>query len=186
LSNNADRFFVLTGGPGSGKSTVIGALRRSGYAGCPEAGRAVIQEQMAAGGRALPWDDRLLFAEMMLRRDEESYRAAEKLVGRVYFDRGVVDVVGYLRLVGLPVPKHMEQSVESYRYNRMVFVAPPWPEIYGRDNERKQDFAEAVRTYETMVTTYADYGYQVVEIPRDSIESRMRFVLDESASRTGV
>jgi predicted ATPase len=43
-----------------------------------------------------------------------------------------------------------------------------------------------VRTYEAMLKTYADYGYQLVEVLRDSIQKRMRFVLDESASRTGV
>ena len=99
----------------------------------------------------------------------------------VFFDRGVVDVVGYLRLVGLSTPKHVQDAAEVFRYNRIAFVAPPWKEIYQRDRERKQDFAEAVRTYKTIVTTYVDYGYELVEMPRDSIERRVRFALDESA-----
>jgi predicted ATPase len=140
---------------------------------------------VAAGGRALPWDDRLLFAEIMLRSDLRSYRRAEKWAGRVFFDRGVVDVVGYLRLLGLSIPRHIQDAPGTFRYNRTAFIAPPWKEIYEQDRERKQDFAEAVRTYKTMVTAYADYGYELVEMPCDSIERRMRFVLDESSRSIG-
>lgn len=32
----------------------------------PEAGRAIIQDQVAIGGAALPWADRLAFSELML------------------------------------------------------------------------------------------------------------------------
>ncbi|BFO11002.1 hypothetical protein GGER_35120 [Serratia rubidaea] len=57
---------ILTGGPGSGKSTLIDALARRGYACSTEAGRAIIQQQVATGGNALPWEDRQAFAERML------------------------------------------------------------------------------------------------------------------------
>ena len=49
------RFIVLTGGPGSGKTTLIEALRRLGLATAPETGRAIIREQVAIAGPALPW-----------------------------------------------------------------------------------------------------------------------------------
>ena len=58
-----DRFFVLTGGPGSGKTTLIDALAARGYACSLEAGRAVIRHQQDIGGNALPWGDRALFAD---------------------------------------------------------------------------------------------------------------------------
>ncbi len=52
------RRIVLTGGPGSGKSTLIEVLHRRGYPHSQEAGRAIIQEQVSIGGNALPWGDR--------------------------------------------------------------------------------------------------------------------------------
>ena len=79
--------------------------------------------------------------------------------------------------LGLPVPKHVEKAVELFRYNRKVFIAPPWEEIFEQDRERKQDFTEAVRTYETMVSTYIDKGYRLVELPRGSVEERVTFVI---------
>jgi predicted ATPase len=175
--------FVVTGGPGSGKSTLIDALAEAGYARSLEAGRAIIQDQVAIDGPALPWRDRQAFAELMLCWEMRSYRMARDQPGPVLFDRGVPDVAGYLRLVGLPVPAHIHRAAETFRYNRIVLIAPPWPEIFRGDPERKQSLDEAVRTYEAMVATYRDYGYALVELPRATIEERMRFVRGRIGAR---
>jgi predicted ATPase len=177
-SDNAARFFALTGGPGSGKSSLIDALHLRGHARSLEAARQIIQDQMTIGGRALPWDDRILFAELMLCWEIRSYHTAQQGAGLVFFDRGVPDVLGYLRWLGQPVPPHMQKAAETFRYNRTVFIAPPWPEIFQQDRERKQDFEEAVRTYHAVLATYAENAYDVVEIPRVPVEERVRFVLD--------
>jgi predicted ATPase len=177
-ANDAGRFFVLTGGPGSGKSTLIAALGREGYACSVEAGRGVIQDQVAIGGAALPWSDPAAFAELMLSWEMRSYRLAQAQTGPVFFDRGVPDIVGYLRLSGLPVPPHVAKAAETFRYNPRVFIAPPWEDIFRQDAERKQSFDEAARTYEAMVATYGAYGYELVELPRAGVAERLRFVLD--------
>jgi predicted ATPase len=177
LGEEAKRFFVLTGGPGSGKSTLIEALHAAGYARSIEAGRGIIQDQMAIAGRAVPWCDPVLFAELMLSWDMRSYHIAERSSGPVFFDRGVVDVLGYFRLLGRPVPQHVHNALQTFRYNQRVFIAPPWKEIYEQDHERKQDFQEAVRTYEAITAAYTESGYELVEVSIASVEERMRFVL---------
>ena len=174
---SSEQLFVITGGPGSGKSTLLDALERAGHARLLEAGRAIIQHQVAIGGSALPWADRAAFAEQMLGWELRSYDMARAGAGPVFFDRGVPDVAGYLRLIGLTVPAHVDQAARLYRYHRRVFIAPPWPEIYRQDAERKQDFAEAVRTYEALAATYRDYGYELIELPRQPVTERLRFVL---------
>ncbi|KVM77983.1 ATPase [Burkholderia ubonensis] len=174
----ARRFFVVTGGPGSGKSTLIDALERAGFARSQEAGRGVIRDQVAVDGPALPWRDRSAFAELMLGWEMRSHHLARQARGPVFFDRGVPDVIGYLRLSGLAVPAHAEAAARRFRYHRRVFIAPPWPDIYTQDAERQQDFAEAVRTYDAMVECYASYGYRLIELPRASVKARVRFVLD--------
>ncbi|MFC7305197.1 AAA family ATPase [Streptomyces monticola] len=172
-----DDFVVVTGGPGSGKTTLIDALEASGLARTQEAGRAVIQEQLAAGGRALPWTDRESFAELMLERELRSHREAADLgPGPVIFDRGVPDLVGYLRLEGLPLPAHMDAAARELRYHRRVFIAPPWPEIYAQDAERKQTFEVAVATYEAMAEVYPRYGYELVPLPLVPVAERVAFV----------
>lgn len=180
MAEKAERFLVLTGGPGSGKSTLIDALERAGFSRSLEAGRGVIQDQVSIGGPAVPWDNRTLFAELMLCWEMRSYRMAEQQTGPIFFDRGVPDVIGYLRLSELPVPAYFKKAAGIFRYNRRVFIAPPWREIFQQDRERKQDFEEAVRTFQTLAVTYQDLGYELVELPRVSVEERVRFVLEKS------
>jgi predicted ATPase len=135
---DSDRFLVLTGGPGSGKTTLIEALRAKGFAVTDEAGRGVIREEMRDGGDALPWIDREKFARRMFEWELASYRQAERQRGPVFFDRGLPDTLGYLRLERLEVPAWMEEEASRLRYNAAVFIAPPWKEIFGRDEERRQ------------------------------------------------
>lgn len=172
-----DRLIVITGGPGSGKTTLIEALAKRGHAVRPEAGRAIIRDQQAIGGEGLPWKNRALFAELMLAADLRSYDEARRLDGEVFFDRGLPDIAGYLTLCGLPVPPHVEAASRRFRYRRTVFIAPPWPDIFGQDAERKQDFTEAERTCAVMARTYPRYGYDLVELPLASVESRLDFIL---------
>jgi len=177
MPQETDRLIVITGGPGAGKTSLIEALAASGHAVRPEAGRAVIRDQQAAGGRGLPWADRALFADPMLAADLRSHAEAVAGGGTVFFDRGLPDIAGYLTLCGLPIPDRVERAARELRYRRTVFIAPSWPEIFAQDAERKQDFAEAERTYAAMAETYPRYGYVLVELPRASVAERMAFVL---------
>lgn len=179
------RFIVVTGGPGSGKSTLIDALERQGFARSVEAGRAIIQDQSAIDGPGLPWRDSALFAELMLVWELRSHRMAHDQPGPVFFDRGVPDVAGYLRLSGLPVPPHVVRACERIRYRRAVLIAPPWPTIYARDSERRQSFEEAAATHDAMVAVYTRFGYDVIPLPLDTVEARVAFVLEslERAAR---
>lgn len=178
MGQSERRFYILTGGPGSGKSSLLEALHRQGYARSIEAGRGIIQDQSTIQGRALPWSDPLLFAELMLSWEMRNYHIAEQAQGPVFFDRGVPDVLGYLRLLDIPAPQHMQRAAESFRYNRSVFVFPPWREIFCQDRERKQDFDEAVRTCESMLAIYAELGYEPIELPKSPIEDRIQFILN--------
>lgn len=173
-----DRFFVLTGGPGAGKTTLIEALKALGYATAEEAGRGVIRQEVDLGGDALPWADRERFAERMFEWDLRSYRQAQRQRGPVFFDRGLPDTVGYLRLEGLDVPAWMEEEARRPRYNATAFIAPPWKEIYGTDEERRQGWEVAVRTYQTVARTYVDFGYELVELPRIGVAERVEFLIE--------
>ena len=177
--SDSERFHVITGGPGSGKSTLIEALGRRGYAHSIETGRAIIQDQTAIDRLALPGRDPLAFAELMLSWELHSHRMAHRQGGPVFFDRGVPDMVGYYHLLGRPVPPHVMRAAERFRYNRRVFLASPWPDIFRQDVERKQTPEEARRTCEAMVTAYSSCGYELGTLPLVAVEERVRFMLAE-------
>lgn len=54
-------FHVITGGPGSSKTTLIDMLASQGFHHMPEAGRAIIRDQVAISGTALPWANRAVY-----------------------------------------------------------------------------------------------------------------------------
>lgn len=58
---NQNNFFLITGGPGSGKSSLIDLLRHNGYKTVTEAARLVLQEQNRLGRKDMQFNDRFFF-----------------------------------------------------------------------------------------------------------------------------
>jgi predicted ATPase len=174
---NNPNVFVISGGPGSGKTTVLEELARIGYPYAPEVARQIIQEQVANGGTALPWQDRESYSRLMLKRSIESYLAHFPSSKTTFADRGIPDTLCYARLIGLRATSLIENACRDYRYAPVVFLAPPWRQIYETDNERKQDFAEAERTYEQMAMVYQDCGYELAILPQGTPAARAEFIL---------
>ena len=141
-----------------------------------EVGRAIIREQVAAGGDALPWADERAFADLMLPREIAAHAAALASRQATVLDRGVPDVIGFLRVSGLAVPPAFDAAAGAVRYNARVFLAPFWAAIYTHDAERKQRPAVARATEAIMRATYADYGYTMVDLPCAPVAERVAFV----------
>lgn len=171
-------FYILTGGPGVGKTAVLNELASCGYATVPEIARAIIKEQLATGGGALPWKNKEHYLEQMFLKSVESYtHALTKNAQPLFFDRGLPDAFCYATLIGKPLSAEMEAAARTCRYAPKVFIFPPWQEIYETDSERKQDWKEAEATFELMKKTYGYYGYEVIEVPKDTIANRKDFIL---------
>lgn len=171
-----DHLHVVTGGPGSGKSTLIDALTATGIATSAEVGRRIIRAQVAIGGTALPWGDERAFADLMIAEEIAAHAAALARRGPVVLDRGVPDVIGFLRVSNLPVPPAFDAAARAHRYNPRVFLAPFWAAIFTADAERKQAPAVAERTEAIMRATYREYGYTPVDLPRAPVPDRVAFV----------
>jgi predicted ATPase len=174
--------FVITGASGAGKSTLIAALAAAGYATVPEAGRQIVAEQVLAQGTALPWLDRVAFMQLLFERSVAAYDQTTSLADRtVFFDRSFIEAIAYSSLIGHPVPQEMLQTAEARRFGDPVFVCPPWREIFVTDDERRHDFEFAARDYQANVGAYRAAGYELVEIPRGSIQERVAFITGQLA-----
>ncbi|MBN9296600.1 MAG: AAA family ATPase [Filimonas sp.] len=166
--------YVITGGPGAGKTTLLHALKEK-YNYVDEVARTIIQEEMARNGTALPWADKVLYRDIMLERSIATFsKATNNCV--TFFDRGIPDVVAYTLLIGTQVTPQLHEAASQNRYNKQVFILPPWKEIYCTDTERKQDFDEAIKTYEVLCDVYEQYGYHLIQVPFLPVKQRAAFI----------
>lgn len=172
---------VLTGGPCSGKSTLIRVLAESGHSVSEESGRAIIRNQMRIDGPGVPWIYPHLYAELMLARDMDAYIHPRSESDCIFYDRGIPDIIGYLTTIHKTIPSHLHWAAEQYRYHAKVFLLPPWREIYTQDKERRQPYHEAVRTCFCMEKVYRETGYELIKVPQMPVGERMQFVLSELA-----
>ena len=170
-------FYILTGGPGSGKTSVLEELKKIGFSVVLESGRKLIQEQVNCDSDALPWKDKKKFRDLLLNCDMEKYKECLLEKNPIFFDRGIPDSIGYSYLESLPVSNSLLRKIKDYPYQKTVFIFPPWEEIYVNDAERKQSFQKAVATYETIKETYQNLGYTVIEIKKTSIKERVQMIL---------
>ncbi|MQT13242.1 AAA family ATPase [Segnochrobactrum spirostomi] len=171
----ADRFVVLTGASGGGKSTLLAELARRGFPTVAEPGRRIVERERAAGGSALPWIDLAAFARRAIGMAIEDRRAAAGKPGWIFFDRGLVDAAAALQhATGEPA---LGALYRRHRYHRRVFVAPPWPEIYGTDADRRHGFDAAVAESERLAACYPALGYETVPLPKSSVAARADFIL---------
>jgi predicted ATPase len=177
---NTDLFYIITGGPGVGKTTLLQQLHQRGYQTIPEDARRIIQQQIIEGGNGLPWKNRLLYAQLMLTAAIETYQKvkAKQIVTPVFFDRSIIDTLCYMKMESIAVTEEYLKSVAKCVYHPKVFILPPWREIYRTDNERRQTWKEAEYTFQQMKKTYLDRGYQLIEVPAATPEIRANFVLD--------
>lgn len=166
-------FFVFTGGPGVGKTALIRHLEGLGEHVVDETHRAVIAEQVAAGGRALPWDDYGAYCDLCVRRDIARFDTLSHEPGRVFFDRSILDGFD----ARWDAPAELIAAAQGRRYNREVFVFPPWFEIYETDAERRQDWDEAEVTFGRILRGLERFGYAPVVVPKAPLAERAAFVL---------
>jgi predicted ATPase len=175
-----DRYFLLTGAFGSGKSALLKHLEPRGIRGIVEPARSILSEQRRIQGNGVPEKDPRLFVELMLSRMLNTYRQIEASPGPVLFDRGIPDILGYAALFGFDFPPG-ENAARLYRYNPRVFVAPAWEEIYCTDDERTVPFSVARKFGNDLRAIYERFGYALIDLPCVSLEERADFILDRLA-----
>ena len=175
-----NRFVVISGCSSGGKSTLLAELGRRGHATVEEPGRRIVREELAGEGSALPWVNGAAFARRAIGLAVADRRAAaDRPAGWVFFDRGLVDAAAALQhLTGEPTLDALRQA---HRYHRRVFLAPPWPEIYVTDPERRHGFDAAIAEYHRLLVVYPSLGYEVILLPKVSVAARADFVLDTLA-----
>ena len=168
---------VITGGPGTGKTTLIKELEKRKFTCIPEISRQITLDARKKGIEHLFLKDPLLFSELLLEGREQQYiEATNKPSNLIFFDRGIPDVHAYMNHFGTEYPKVYHEKSKKYKYD-LIFLLPPWKEIYTTDNERFESYELSVSIYSHLKNAYAELGYPIFEVPFGKVQARADFIL---------
>lgn len=169
---------VITGGPGTGKTSIINELKSRGFTCLEEISRQVTLKARETGIEQLFLTDPLLFSKLLLEgRTNQFYEASLLESEHIFLDRGIPDVIAYMDYARTDYPESFITSCETNLYNH-IFILSPWQDIYVSDNERYENFDQAIEIHEFLVNTYKRFGYMLHDVPFESIKKRTDYIID--------
>ncbi|MBI2084397.1 MAG: ATP-binding protein [Candidatus Aenigmarchaeota archaeon] len=167
-------WYVITGGPHSGKTTTVNRLAELGYETSPEYSRLFIDKELEKGRsleeirkNAKSYQDALvkvkLELEHKLPKDKD-----------VFIDRGLVDATAYYKFLRTPLLKDLVKLCKN-RYKK-VFILDILP--YKQDYARTETKKHAYKLHRLIKQAYEKLGYKIVRIPVMPIEDRVKMILE--------
>ena len=173
----ATALFPLIGGPSTGKTTIINALKEAGEVIVTEAATDFIAAEQAKGNPApwlLPNFEARLFDERILREEQGKFLAQQQQKSFVFIDRGLLDTVIYLDTLGQQntsqatyIYQQIENLNPSARYTACFFIEP----YNGSEFQlipspvRKETTEEALFLADLTKNTYTAAGLPIISVP---------------------
>jgi len=166
---------VITGAPGSGKSTLIKVLSEMGYQTFTEVSRSLIEKGMVAPIRQPePNPGRFLGRVVSQRIDQHWAWNGSQLA---FYDRGLPDSLAYLKYMKKEVPGWLTDIIKEHPYHHKVVFLPPWKKIFRQDHVRKEPFEETLLLHQLLREVYSALDYQIFELPECPVQERAELLL---------
>lgn len=177
LMEKTPPWYVLTGAPSSGKSTLLGELEGRGYRTQIEAARHVIEREIAEGrslaelrGDAAAFQHEVLRMKML-------WEAELPKDQTVFFDRGIPDSIAYYRHEGIPQDDVLRDALKSARYRKIFVLDLISRENFVLDGARSETWEGAQELDTLLEEAYLEAGYEVIRVPVMSVSDRADFVI---------
>jgi len=175
---------VITGSPGTGKTSIINELKRNNFHCFEEIIRRLTLEAKKEGDTsshisnpiAFVSDPKLFNTNLLNGRIEQFRQATSLKKPLSFFDRGIPDVLAYMNFFDQIVEEEFINACRTNLYDH-VFLLPPWETIYTSDNERLETFEESKEIHLHLENIYRDLGYKIIEVPFGTIKDRTDFIL---------
>src|SRR5690606_41539226 len=102
-------FYIITGGPGVGKTTLINELNNYGYQTVQECARKIIKGQIKTKSEGLPWKNKGLYSKLMFEASLESYDTINAGIRSdfIFFDRGILDSICHMEIEHILISYHI-------------------------------------------------------------------------------
>lgn len=175
-SEDTPPWYVISGGPSSGKSTTIGILKERGYRVTQEQARAIIEEEMLKG-RSLAeirGDAETFQHNILMRQIEIESKLDPNHI--VFLDRGIPDGLAYAAFLKLNEDPELPHASMNARY-RKVFILDLLP--LHDDGSRIEDRESQQQIHDHLIDVYETFGFDVVRVPALEKEERVDFILSQ-------
>lgn len=173
--NISTNWCVITGGPSSGKSTVIRLLKDMGYETTTELARHYIDLQRINGrsteeirANQRQFQHKVLNLQLKIER-----RLDPKEL--VFLDRGLPDELSYYKYFNLEPDEKLMEHINDFIY-RTVFIMDLLP--LDSDYARTEDVAAQHALHQMIIDTYLERGEPIVFVPVLPPKERVEFILN--------
>lgn len=167
-------WYVITGGPGSGKTTTVNLLREKGYKTTIEHARHYIDRQRITGKtvdeiRSNQKDFQNGILDMQI--EQEASLSADDIV---FLDRALPDALAYYYFLNLPVDEKLSNALKTASYKK-VFILDCLPMV--NDYARREDGAAQEKIQSLITRVYESRPFPVVHVPVLPPGDRVNFIL---------
>ncbi len=171
---NTPPWYVLTGGPCSGKTTLVEEFKQRGYSVLPEGARIIIAAELAVGKSI---QDILAEPLALQHKIISHYIELEAEATRnetLFLDRGIPDIVAYYRKFNLSDDMVLKDALASARYKK-VFLLDMIE--FTNDTERYESPEEAAALHRLIRAAYEELKYDIIDVPVMPVAERADFIL---------
>jgi predicted ATPase len=168
-------WYVLTGGPCSGKTTTINIIANRGYKTTIEHARHYIDTQQQ-NGRTIEEirknQEEFQMGVLEMQIEQEAILDSEELV---FLDRAIPDALAYFRYLHLPVNKRLTDALEKCSYKK-IFILDYLPLV--QDYARREDAEAQKIIHNLMIEVYNSLSFPIVSVPILTPEERADYILN--------
>ena len=169
---------IITGGPGTGKTSLIEELKKNNFKCFDEISREITLKYREKGIEQLFLSDPNLFSQELLNGRIQQFNNSINLQADcMFFDRGIPDIIAYLNFKKVDLSKKILKSIDKYRYD-MIFLLEPWEDIYSSDIIRYESFDQVITIDSYIQNAYKVFGYNPIIVPKDNIKNRIDFIIN--------
>lgn len=171
--------YILTGTPGSGKTSLLHELKRQGYSVVEEAATDVIAHEYRHGNPE-PWvqsDFIDKIVQLQKQRQLESVMSPDEL--QVY-DRSPICTFALSRYLGYPpsvlLLEELERIERENIYQKQVFFLEHL-EFCQPTEVRKITFEESLLFEKIHARIYTSLGYRLIQVPPEPLSQRVHRIM---------